>query len=148
MSDQVTIRPSGHCFHVEPDETVLVAALREGFALAYGCRNGACGSCKGKLLEGKVDYGKHSETALSADEQAGGLALFCVARPLGDIVIECREVGAIKDQQIKILPCRVQAIDKPTPDVAVISLKLPASERLDRKSTRLNSSHLGISYAV
>ena len=130
MAHQVTIRPSGHSFHVEPDETVLVAALREGFGLAYGCRNGACGSCKGKLLEGKVDYGKHSDTALSAEEQASGLALFCVARPLGDIVIECREVGAIKDQQIKILPCRVQAIDKPAPDVAVISLKLPASERL------------------
>jgi CDP-4-dehydro-6-deoxyglucose reductase len=130
MSHQVTIRPSGHSFHVEPDETVLVAALREGFSLAYGCRNGACGSCKGKLLEGKVDYGKHSDTALSAEEQANGLALFCVARPLGDIVIECREISAIKDQQIKILPCRVQTIERPAPDVAVISLKLPASERL------------------
>ncbi len=130
MPHQVTIRPSGHTFQVEPDETVLSAALREGFSLAYGCRNGACGTCKGKLLEGKVDYGKHSDTALSAEEQANGLALFCVARPLGDIVIECREVGAIKDQQVKILPCRVQAIDKPAPDVAVISLKLPADERL------------------
>ena len=130
MPYQVTIRPSGHAFHVQADETVLVAALREGYNLAYGCRNGACGSCKGKLLEGKIDYGKHSDTALSAAEQAAGLALFCVARPLGDIVIECREVGAIKDQQIKILPCRVQAISKPAPDVAVISLKLPANERL------------------
>ena len=130
MSHQVTIQPSGHSFQVQPDETVLIAALREGFSLAYGCRNGACGSCKGKLLEGKIDYGKHLDTALSADEQAKGLALFCVARPLSDIVIECREVGAIKDQQIKILPCRVQAIARPAPDVAVISLKLPANERL------------------
>ncbi|MBE0623940.1 MAG: CDP-6-deoxy-delta-3,4-glucoseen reductase [Burkholderiales bacterium] len=130
MSHQVTIRPSGHSFQVQPEESVLVAALREGFGLAYGCRNGACGSCKGKLLEGKVDYGKHSDTALSADEQARGLALFCVARPLGDIVIECREVGAIKDQQIKILPCRVQTIEMPVADVAVITLKLPANERL------------------
>jgi CDP-4-dehydro-6-deoxyglucose reductase len=130
MSYQVTIRPSGHSFHVQSDETVLVAALREGYGLAYGCRNGACGSCKGKLLEGEIDYGKHSDTALSADEQARGLALFCVARPLSDIVIECREVGAIKDQQIKILPCRVQSIATPAPDVAIISLKLPANERL------------------
>ena len=130
MSHQVTIRPSGHCFHVQSGETVLVAALREGFQLAHGCRNGACGSCKGKLIEGEIDYGAYSETALSAEEQAKGLALFCVARPLGDVVIECREVGALKDQQIKILPCRVQTIEKPAPDVAVISLKLPANERL------------------
>jgi CDP-4-dehydro-6-deoxyglucose reductase len=130
MSYAVTIQPSGHSFHVEADETVLVAALREGFSLAYGCRNGACGSCKGKLIEGKVDYGKHADSALSGEEQARGLALFCVACPLSDIVIECREVSAIKDQQIKILPCRVQTIDRPAPDVAVISLKLPANERL------------------
>ena len=130
MSHQVRIEPSGHTFNVQPDETVLTAALREGFGLAYGCRNGACGSCKGRLLEGEIDYGKHSDTALTAAEQAGGMALFCVARPLGDIVIESREVSAIKDQQIKILPCRVQSIDRPAPDVAVISLKLPANERL------------------
>lgn len=130
MSHQVTIRPSGHSFQVQPEETVLVAALREGFSLAYGCRNGACGSCKGKLLEGRIDYGRHADTALSAAEQASGLALFCVARPLGDIVIECREIGAIKDQKIRILPCRVQSIEKPAPDVAIISFKLPANERL------------------
>ncbi|MFH1605541.1 MAG: CDP-6-deoxy-delta-3,4-glucoseen reductase [Pseudomonadota bacterium] len=130
MSHEVTTRPSGHSFHVEADETVLVAALREGVGLAHGCRNGACGSCKGKLLKGNVDYGKHSESALTAAEQAEGFALFCVARPLSDIVIECREVSTIKDQQIKILPCRVQSIDRPAPDVAMISLKLPANERL------------------
>jgi len=130
MSYQVTIRPNGRSFLVQPDETVLAAALREGFGLAHGCRNGACGSCKGRLLEGTIDYGKHSDDALSAAERADGLALFCVARPLGDIVIECREAGAIKDQQIKTLPCRVQSIGKPAPDVALIALKLPATERL------------------
>ena len=86
MSHQVTIQPSGHTFHGPRGETVLAAALREGFILPYGCRNGACGSCKGKLLEGKIDYGKYPHTALSADERAAGYALFCVAKPLSDIV--------------------------------------------------------------
>ena len=130
MSHQVTIQPSGHSFHVLLDETVLAAALREGYSLAYGCRNGACGSCKGKLVEGRIDYGKHSDTALSADEQARGMALFCVARALTDIVIEAREISGLKGQQVKTLPCRVQTLRKPAPDVALISLKLPANERL------------------
>jgi CDP-4-dehydro-6-deoxyglucose reductase, E3 len=130
MSHLVTIQPSGHSFHVQPDETVLTAALRDGISLAYGCRNGACGSCKGKLVEGSIDYGKHSDTALPADEQARGMALFCVARPLTDIVIEAREISGLKDQQVKTLPCRVQLLAKPAPDVALISLKLPANERL------------------
>ena len=130
MSHQVTIRPSGHSFRVQPDETVLTAALREGYSLAHGCRNGACGSCKGKLLEGEIDYGKHADSALSAAEREGGMALFCVARPQSDIVIECREVSMIRDQQVRILPCRVQTIEMPVPDVAVVRLKLPANERL------------------
>src|SRR5690606_25574438 len=59
MSFTVTIRPSGHRFTVDEDDTVLAAALREGLNLPYGCRNGACGSCKGKLLAGRVDYGRY-----------------------------------------------------------------------------------------
>src|SRR5512139_1577676 len=81
MSFTVTIRPSGHRFSVESDETVLTAALREGFNLAYGCRNGACGSCKGRLLGGRIDYGDYQESALSEIERASGLALFCCAKP-------------------------------------------------------------------
>ena len=45
MPCQVTIKPSNHHYTVSGDETILDAALREGFNIAYGCRNGACGSC-------------------------------------------------------------------------------------------------------
>ena len=52
MTFQVTVQPSGRQFTCEDDETVLAAAIRAGVGLPYGCKNGACGSCKGKLLEG------------------------------------------------------------------------------------------------
>jgi len=81
MSYQVTIQPSGHQFSVEGDETILEAALREGFSLPYGCRNGACGSCKGKVLSGQLDYGVYQPNALKDAEKAQGRALFCRARP-------------------------------------------------------------------
>ena len=130
MTFNVSIQPSGHQFVAKPDETILHGALHNGIGLPYGCRNGACGSCKGKLVSGTVDYGKHSQSALSDAEIAEGKALFCCARPLSDITIEAREVGAIKDQQVKILPSRVQSIERVAPDVVVVSLKLPANERL------------------
>jgi CDP-4-dehydro-6-deoxyglucose reductase len=130
MSHQITIKPSNHVFTVNEDETILEAALREGFVIAYGCRNGACGTCKGKVLEGVVDYGTHQEHALPDSEKKLGLALFCQARPLTDLAIECREIGAAKDMPIKTLPCRVQKMDRVTPDVIVLHLKLPANERL------------------
>jgi len=130
MSFTVTIRPSGHRFSVESDETVLTAALREGFNLAYGCRNGACGSCKGRLLGGRIDYGDYQEGALSEIERANGWALFCCAKPQEDIEIECREVGAVKDIQIRKMPCRVQRMERAAADVMIVELRLPQNERL------------------
>ncbi|MEO1766631.1 CDP-6-deoxy-delta-3,4-glucoseen reductase [Thiobacter aerophilum] len=130
MPFYITIQPSGHRYEAEDQETVLESALRHGFTLPYGCRNGACGSCKGKILSGQVDYGDYQSTALTDEEKAAGFALFCRARPLSDLVIESREVSAARDIQIKTIPCRVQKIERVSDDVAVLYLKLPASERL------------------
>lgn len=126
----VTIQPSGHQFQVEDGEAVLTAALRQGLVLPYGCKNGACGSCKGKILSGTVDYGTYQPKALPEEDKAQGKALFCQARPLGDLVIEARTIGAAKDIQVKTLPCRVQKLERVTPDVMLLGLKLPANERL------------------
>jgi CDP-4-dehydro-6-deoxyglucose reductase len=130
MSHRITIKPSNHAFATHEDETILEAALREGFVIAYGCRNGACGSCKGRVLQGAVDYGSYQAHALPDAEKESGHALFCQARPLGDLVIECREIGAVRDIPIKTLPCRVQEMELVAPDVMVLQVKLPASERL------------------
>ena len=130
MTHQVTIQPSNHSFTVNEGETVLEAALREGIIIAYGCRNGACGSCKGKLVSGSLDYGSYEEHALPEAERAAGMALFCQARPLTDLVVECREIAGVKDMPIKMLPCRVQKMDRLAPDVMRLRLRLPANERL------------------
>lgn len=130
MPHQITIKPSNHVFSVSGDETILDGALREGFNIAYGCRNGACGSCKGKVLQGTVDYGVFQESALSDSDKKNGYALFCQAKPASDVVIECREISAIKDIQVRTLPCRVQKLVRLADDVTMIHLRLPANERL------------------
>ena len=130
MSKQLTIQPSGQQILMDDHEFILDAAIRSGFSMPYGCKNGACGACKGVVLAGEVEHGDHAESALSRTEMERGMALFCCAKPQGDVVIECREVAATKDIQIRTLPCRVEKIDKVSHDVAVLSLKLPATERL------------------
>jgi CDP-4-dehydro-6-deoxyglucose reductase len=130
MTRRVTIKPSNHVFDVEADETVLEAALRQGFPLPYGCRDGACGTCKGKVVEGTVDYGSYQPAALPDSDRNAGFALFCQASPLSDLVIESREVGAVRDIPIKTLPCRVQKLERLAPDVMALHLRLPSNERL------------------
>jgi CDP-4-dehydro-6-deoxyglucose reductase len=126
----VTVRPSGHVFEVAEGESVLAAALRQGFVLPYGCKSGACGSCKGKILSGEVDYGTYQKKALTDAERAQGKALFCQAKPRSDLVIEARSVGAVAGIRIRILPCRVQQMARLADDVMVLRLKLPANESL------------------
>jgi CDP-4-dehydro-6-deoxyglucose reductase len=115
---------------VQEGESILAAALRQDLVLPYGCRNGACGSCKGRIVEGRVDYGVHQAKALTGEEKAQGKALFCQARPLSDLVIEARTIGAAKDIPIRTLPCRVHKLERLADDVMLILLKLPANERL------------------
>lgn len=130
MAHKITLKPAGREFLSEAGETLLDSALREGVTLPYGCRNGACGACKGQVLEGRVDHGAFQEHALSEADRAAGKTLFCCAKPLSDVAIEAREIGAVKDIAVKTMPCRVEALRKPAPDVAILSLKLPAGERL------------------
>jgi ferredoxin len=78
MSFSVTIEPGQHHFAAESDETILEAALRQGLTMPYGCRDGACGACKGKVLCGEVVMDKNF--TLEADEVKQGFVLSCQAR--------------------------------------------------------------------
>src|SRR5665648_119617 len=120
MSHQIIIKPSDHVFNARTDETILQAALRAGISLPYGCRNGSCGTCKGNIIQGTVDFGQHNEDVLTEKEIQARMALFCCAVPLSDLVIECHEISAIQDIKIKTLPCRVQKLERAAPDVMII----------------------------
>lgn len=129
MSFQVIIQPSQHQFPVEPGQTVLDGALAAGIVLPYSCRNGACSTCKGRVVSGEFDAGQYPAQILSPEELAGGYTLFCQARPESDMVVESTEVRLASDIQIRKLPSRVQALERVAPDVTVIKLQLPASEQ-------------------
>ncbi len=134
MTFQVSLSPSGRQFNCDADETILSAALRAGFILPYGCKNGACGSCKGKVSQGTVVHSTHQEKALSAEEEAQGGALFCCARPQSDVIIEAREMLADDDYPVKKLPSRIAKLEKLSDDVMLIQLQLPANEKLNYRA--------------
>ena len=89
---QITVQPSGRAFSANAGEAILAAAIRSGVGLPYGCKDGACGSCKCKKISGAVHHTEHQSKALTADEEAAGLVLTCCAQPLTDVVLESRQV--------------------------------------------------------
>ncbi|MEE9351663.1 MAG: CDP-6-deoxy-delta-3,4-glucoseen reductase [Thiotrichaceae bacterium] len=130
MSYQVTIQPSGHTIEVEKQEPILDAALRKGVSFPYGCRSGVCGTCLGKVLEGKVSYPDGLPMGLSDDDHEKGSALFCQAVPESDLLIEVAEIEAIGEIEVKTLPVKIASLRKLSPDVMEVLLKLPETERM------------------
>ena len=130
MTFNVTVLPSGTRFEVDRNEPILAAAIAQGVGLPYGCKDGACGSCKCRLLEGRVIHGAHQAKALSSEEEDAGFVLTCVAAPQTDVVLEARTVAGAGEFPVRKMPSRVISIDRPAPDVAIVKLQLPANDKL------------------
>lgn len=128
MSFKVTVLPSRHEFTVENGQSVLDAALAAGIVLPYSCRNGACSTCKGKVVEGAYEGGPNSAQIISEEEREQGYTLFCQAKPLTDLTIEAQEVRMASDIQIRKMPSRVMGMEKLADDVMVLQVQLPSSE--------------------
>jgi len=98
--------------------------------MPYGCKDGACGSCKCKKLEGTVVHGTHQSKALSEEEEARGLILTCCAVPQTDVVLESRQVTDESAFPVRKMPSRVTSLEKVSHDVMIVKLQLPANDTL------------------
>ena len=128
---EITTVPCGHRLTAREGETVLEAALRQGLSLPYVCRDGACGVCKGRILKGAVDYGTYQEGVLTETEKAEGKALFCCAKPLSDLDIECHEVDKLRQFPIKTMKFRVRKMEQAAPDVMLLELLPEGGEQMN-----------------
>ena len=93
MSEQVhTVRlePVGIEMEVMEGETVLDAAFRQGIALAHGCKEGQCSSCKSIVTDGidDIELLKYSTFALSEGERDTDHVLLCRTHVFADVTIE------------------------------------------------------------
>lgn len=92
MDHIIQIKPSGYLLFVSEGETVLDAALRQGFEFPYSCGSGTCGTCMGKVLAGNYTYADVEPYALDDAAENENFALFCSVRPTSDMIIELEDV--------------------------------------------------------
>ena len=131
MGFTISIQPVGKIIQAEDGETILAAALRHGVNLPYGCREGSCGSCRGRVLHGIVDHGSVPDFLLSQEDRQSGFALFCSARACSDLSIERATTPPAADISARTLPARVLKLTRAAPDVMLLELRIPSSERFD-----------------
>lgn len=129
MPYRIQVQPSGHVFFALEDESILDAALRQGYTLPYSCRAGKCATCIGRILEGQVSYAR-KYPALPELDATRNEALFCQARPRSDLVIEATEIEVPDDVRIRNLPCKVIRKEQLCHDVMRLWLKLPDAQPL------------------
>jgi CDP-4-dehydro-6-deoxyglucose reductase, E3 len=125
---KVGILPSGRSCEAHAGESVLAAALRAGMSLPHSCRGGRCGSCRARLVRGRIEYRRGDPLGLSAAEVSDGWILLCQATALTDLVVETREQASVAEVQIRSLPCRVERVEPVAADVMGLWLRWPAVE--------------------
>ncbi|MDC0128817.1 2Fe-2S iron-sulfur cluster-binding protein, partial [Methylophilaceae bacterium] len=72
MVHKVYIHPENISFEIKPSQTVLEAAIAAGINIPFGCRNGGCGSCKGKVISGEVFCEEYQQSAMTHEEKTNG----------------------------------------------------------------------------
>ncbi|WP_238384954.1 CDP-6-deoxy-delta-3,4-glucoseen reductase [Hahella chejuensis] len=123
MRRHLRFQPSGHEFDAAEGETILAAALRQGYKILHACDNGVCHICAARLLKGNVagGVGESGRRRLGADE-----VLLCKATPEGDCEFELRRIWGPNELETKTLAFQIKAVTALSDDVYQVQLLAPA----------------------
>ena len=124
----ITLQPSGESFSVTENETILEAAIRNGFNLAHSCRGGSCQSCKSRVTYGNYSYPNGIPWSLSELDIDAHQCLICVAHADSDMHIISKPIETPQEIQLKRLPCRIEKKELLCHDVMALHLRLPRVE--------------------
>lgn len=129
MAHQITFLPSQLRCQVLESETVLEAALRQGLRMPRACDAGVCHLCEAKLVAGKA----HTRQAgiLSASAAPVEPVFCCLLYPLSDLQLEIERVLAPGQLPTHEVSAQITDIQQASPDVKVVTLRLPAGKRVD-----------------
>jgi p-toluenesulfonate methyl-monooxygenase reductase component TsaB len=84
-SFELELKHSGLITTVEPTESVLDAMSRIGVDYPWSCREGVCGTCEAKVLEGNIE---HKDFVLSPSErEEKNRMMVCVSRCLSQRLV-------------------------------------------------------------
>lgn len=126
MLHKITAEPSQLSFSADDDETILDAALDAGLVMQYGCKSGACGACKCKIISGEIELGNYKPHALSDEERANGYTLACKTTAKTDLVIETTLTANEKIFSADQTTAQVHKMQQLNDDTIIIHLSLSA----------------------
>lgn len=133
MAYTVHVVQSDIRFECATGTTILDAAKAAGYELPYSCRTGACGSCKGQILSGRVEMPGSAE-GVTKEERAAGFTLFCQARPCSDVDIGARAITRLDPNAHKVVDAKIYRVTRVSDDISLLQLRFPTGRRIKFKA--------------
>ena len=124
---------NGKSFSCDSNTTVFEAAKKNGIILEHSCLTARCRSCVVQVVSGTTND-IYDDLVLSAEEKSCNWMLTCNAIPTSDLVLDIEDLGDIKVFEKKIVPAKIQAINKLNDTVIEVSLRLPPNSNFGYNS--------------
>lgn len=146
---QITLK-NGKSFTCDSNTTVFEAAKKNGIILEHSCLIARCRSCAVQVESG-TSIDKLDDLVLSAEEKSNNWTLSCNTIPTSDLVLDLEDLGGIQIFEKKIIPAKIQAINKLNDTVIEVSLRLPPNSNFGYNSgqyVNLTKGSIKRSYSV
>lgn len=129
MSGTVRIIPTDKVFFVAGNDSILDGALQAGLSLNYGCSNGNCGMCRGRVISGEVQRIRHHDYVVNAAEKSRGYVLLCSYAPAGDIVVEAYVATASEDIPTQKILAKLKSRHPLNDETISLQIQTPRTHR-------------------
>ena len=120
-------------FNCDKDSTIFEAAKKNNIVLEHSCLSSRCRSCMVKVLSGKT-INKEEEMVLSEEDKNESFILSCNSIPLSDLELDIEDLGDITLFEKKIIPSKINIIEKLNDDVIKIVVRIPPNSNFNFNS--------------
>lgn len=129
MSHTILFLPANLTLSVPAGQTILQAALQQGYHFPWGCNAGSCRVCAGHLRQGRIRL-KNSDCEITPDCPEAQAVLTCLAYPLTDITIEVSRVQPPGQFPVQTVSAQIIEVQQASQDVKVVRFLLPAGRKI------------------
>ena len=120
-------------FICDSKSTIFEAAKNNNIILEHSCLSSRCRSCIVKVTSGST-INKEDEFVLSDNDKNQNFVLSCNAKPLSDLELDVEDLGNVKLFDKKIIPSKINSIEKLTDDVVKVTLRIPPNSNFEFNS--------------
>ncbi len=118
---ELIVQPMGQRLAIETGANLLAVLQANGVPISYSCMAGRCGTCRCKVINGRVlESGREiKRTGLGGD----GYVLACMSVLTEDCTIEIPEPDEVVTHPARIIKAKVIAVQDMTHDIKCVRLK-------------------------